>query len=146
MFNYTFAVIFCVLFSVNEINATMFCPVHVLKSLIRCLLDTKIQPFLEMNGLSMKTFSHRLQCAKKADCTPLIPDKNIRLVKNFAECMTTLSLSLSSWRLVVSKVYLEKLAHIHEKKCRENLALTLPFYLHHYYLPLLGQNNIQQPT
>ena len=129
--------------SVNEINATMFCLVYFLKSLIRCLLDTKIQPFLEMNGFSMKTFSQRLQCAKKADCTPLIPDKNIRLVKNFAECMTTLSLSLSSWRLVVSKVYLEKLTHIHEKKCRENLALTLPFYLHHYYLPLLGQNNIQ---
>ena len=95
MFNYTFAVLFCVLFSVHEINATMFCPVHVLKSLIRCLLDTKIQPFLEMNGLSMNTFSQRLQCANKADCTPLIPDKNIRLVKNFAECMTTLSLSLS---------------------------------------------------
>ena len=146
MFKCSLTIFIFVMISVNEINATMFCPVHALKSLIRCLLDTKIEPFLEMNGLSMKTFSQRLQCAKKADCTPLIPDKNIRLVKNFAECMTTLSLSLSSWKLVVSKVYLEKLTHINEKKCRENLALTLPFYLHHYYLPLLGQNNIQQPT
>ena len=143
MLKYSLNIFIFLMISVNEINATMFCPVYFLKSLIRCLLDTKIQPFLEMNGLSMNTFSQRLQCAKKADCTPLIPDKNIRLVKNFAECMTTLSLSLSSWKLVVSKVYLEKLAHINEKKCRENLALTLPFYLHHYYLPLLGQNNIQ---
>ena len=143
MFNSTFVVLFCVLFSVHEINATMFCPVHVLRSLIRCLLDTKIQPFLEMNGLSMKTFSQRLHCAKIADCIPLIPDKNIQIAKNFVQCMT--SIPLSSW-IGVAPVYLEKLIHISEKKCRENLALTLPYYLHHYYLPLLGQSNIQQPT
>ena len=143
MFNSTFVVLFCVMISVHEINATMFCPVHVLKSLIRCLLDTKIQPFLEMNGLLMKTFSQRLHCAKQADCIPLVPDKNIRIAKNFVQCMT--SIPLSSW-IGVAPVYLEKLIHISEKKCRENLALTLPYYLHHYYLPLLGQSNIQQPT
>ena len=143
MFKYSLNIFIFLMISVNEINATMFCPVFVLKSLIRCLLDTKIQPFLEMNGLSMKTFSQRLHCATKADCIQLIPDKNIRIAKNFVQCMT--SIPLSSW-IGVAPVYLEKLIHISEQKCRGNLALNLPYYLHHYYLPLLGQSNIQQPT
>ena len=147
MFKCTFAILFCVMFSVNDINATMLCPVHVLKSLIRCLLETKIQPLLEMNGLAMNTFSQRLQCAKQAECTPSIwgniPDKNIRVMKNFVQCMN--KIPISSWIGVASKVYLEKLVHVSENKCRENLALTLPYYLKHYYLPLLGQNNVQQP-
>ena len=101
MFKCKFAFLLCVMFLVKEINATIFCPGHVLETLIKCLLKTNIQPLVEeVHGLELNTFYQRLACAKQADCTPSlwqIGDKEIQTMKNFDDCMTRIPILKYTW-------------------------------------------------
>ena len=100
MFLYTFVILFGVLFSAEYIDATIFCPGDALESLIKCLLKTNIQPILEVDGLELNTFYHRLGCAKQTSCTPSfwqIWDKELKIMKNFDECMTRIPILKYTW-------------------------------------------------
>ena len=126
MFECQVIIILSILLIFNKSDSSeelLWCSDGILESLIECLLASNIEPGI------LSWF--RVACAKKAACTPKpwdFYDENIRIVKNFVECMEDME---------PSKEY-EQLINI-DYQCRKALARNLPVHFKAYYIRLLPE-------
>ena len=136
MFKFQLIILCCLVFLAKKSfsddsseESGFWCSDGILESLIKCLLQTNIQP----NAVS--GVWSRVLCAQQADCHPKpwnFFDKNIKKVKDFVECMEAVPKAVDEW-------YNGTMVLI-DYKCREQLAQNLPNKFMMYYTSLVPEH------